>query len=336
MAKSYYIFKSGRLKRKQNTIYIEYLGDDQQEQRIPIPIEDVRDLFLFSEVDLNTKLLTFLAQHGIVVHFFNYYGYYSGSFYPRETNVSGHLLVRQVEHYLEKEKRMTLAKAFVEGSLHHMRRNLNYYHKRGKDLEKAISLLDSLIDQIPSCQDLSELLSIEGRGRDCYYQTFNDFLSLEEPFIKRVRRPPDNMINCLLSFGNSLLYTAVLSEIYVTQLNPTISYLHEPSEKRFSLCLDIAEIFKPLIVDRTIFRVINKNMISDEDFEDIGEAPGVYIKESARKNFVKEMEETLQTTVRHRQLNRNVSYRQLIRLEGYRLIRHLLGMEPYKPLKAWW
>jgi CRISP-associated protein Cas1 len=65
-----------------------------------------------------------------------------------------------------------------------------------------------------------------------------------------VRRPPDNILNALISFGNSLVYAAVLGQIYRTQPNPTLSFLHEPGVRRFSLSLDLAEIFKPLLTDR--------------------------------------------------------------------------------------
>ena len=183
---------------------------------------------------------------------------------------------------------------------------------------------------------VAELTSEKGRAREAYYGAFNEILDLEQPFEKRVRRPPDNMVNALLSFGNTLLYTAALSEIYVTQLNPTISYLHEPSQRRFSLALDLSEIFKPLIVDRLVFRLLNRREIDKVDFEAVGEAKGVYMKPHACKTFVRAFEETLQTTVQHRQLRRSVSYRHLIRLEVYKLIRHILGMETYKSLRAWW
>lgn len=66
-----------------------------------------------------------------------------------------------------------------------------------------------------------------------------------------------------LSFGNSLLYGADWNN---TQLNPAISYLHEPFERRFSLALDIAEVFKPFLVDRVIFKLVNMNMLCDNDF----------------------------------------------------------------------
>ncbi len=333
MGRSYYLFRSGRLRRHQNTIYLEHGGEDG---RRPIPIEDVRELYLFGEVDLNTKVLNFLGRHGVVVHCFNYYGFYTGSFYPRESNVSGHLLVRQVEHYLDPAKRLYLARQFVEGSLFHVRRNLAYYQRRGRDLEGVLAAVERCLSEVGTCADVPGLMGIEGRARDAYYAAFNLIMDLEEPFQQRVRRPPDNLVNALLSFGNTLLYTATLAEVYVTQLNPTISYLHEPSQRRFSLALDIAEVFRPLIVDRAIFRAVNRDMLGEDDLEPLGESQGVYLSERGRKTFIRVLEETLASTVHHRALKRNVSYRQLLRLEAYKLVRHLIGMEEYRALRAWW
>lgn len=335
MAQSYYIFRNGRLRRRQNTLYLEQESDDGNVTRQPIPIENVRDLYLFAEIDLNTKLISFLGQHGIPVHCFNYYGFYVGSFYPREENVSGDLLVRQVEHYLDTTKRLAIAREFVTGALFHIRYNLS--HRREKEeLHDALAVVEECLRRVPSCQDIAELMREEGHAREAYYRAFNAILELEEPFEKRVRRPPDNLVNALLSFGNSLLYAATLAELYVTQLNPAVSYLHEPGKRRFSLALDLSEVFKPLIVDRLIFRMVNCGEIQEKDLDALGEAQGVFLKEEARKKFVQKFEEVLQTTVYHRRLKRNVSYRHLIRLEAYKLIRHLIGMEQYQALRAWW
>jgi CRISPR/Cas system-associated exonuclease Cas4 (RecB family) len=123
-------------------------------------------------------------------------------------------------------------------------------------------------------------------------------------------------------------------EIYHTQLNPMISYLHEPRERRYSLSLDIAEIFKPLIADPIIFKLVNNNMIKLEDFEE--DVSYCYMNENGRKKFLKEFDQKLTTTIKHRKLKRNVSYRTLIRLECYKLIKHFLGDDVYSPFKAWW
>ncbi len=121
--------------------------------------------------------------------------------------------------------------------------------------------------QIDKLSSVTELMGIEGNIRRSYYSAWNIIIDQEIEFDKRVMYPPDNMINTLISFVNTIIYSKVLTEIYHTQLNPTISYLHEPGSRRFSLCLDLAEIFKPLIGDRVIFSLLNRNQITERSFE---------------------------------------------------------------------
>lgn len=326
MSRPYYIFSNGRIKRKENTIYIE----NEKGEKKAIPIEDVDTIHIFGEIDLNTKLLNFLAQQNKTVHIYNYYGFYAGSFMPRDRNVSGDLTVKQVEHYLDEEKRFFLAHSFVAGALFHMIRNLREY----KDTEEYQKKINLELANSYEAKNISDLMGCEGRARDSYYECFNVILKNNFTLDKREKRPPSNPVNAMISFGNSLVYTIVLSEIYHTQLNPTISYLHEPRERRYSLSLDIAEIFKPFIVDPIIFKLINNNMIKLEDFEkDINFC---YMNDCGRKKFLKELDQKLSTTIKHRKLKRNVSYKTLIRLECYKLIKHFLNDELYTPFKAWW
>jgi CRISPR-associated protein Cas1 len=329
MARNYYILRSGRLRREENTIYFENV-----EMKKAIPVNDVDALFVFGELDTNTKLLDFLTQHKIPVHFFNYYGFYSGSYYPREYLNSGFLLVKQVEHYLDKVRRLEIAKEFVNAASYNILKNLLYYRKHGKDVAENIEGIENCRKELDGARNVPELMSVEGRIRNHYYGAFNEILREGFELDKRVKRPPDNMVNCLISFGNSLLYTTVLSEIYHTQLNPTISYLHEPRERRFSLSLDMSEVFKPIIVDKIIFDLINNRKIKPEDF--LEELNYCYLKETGKKTFISEYDEKLRTTIMHRSLKRNVSYQRLIRLECYKLAKHLLGEKKYDGFKAWW
>ena len=337
MSRNYYINASGRLRRHQNTIYLETEKDGETLKK-PIPVEDIESFYLFGEVDMNTKLLNFLSQKHVPIHLFNYYGYYSGSYYPREYLNSGFLLVKQVEHYQNKNKRMAISREFVKSAAHNILRNLTYYANRRKNDEERLQTLISNIQQestkIDDVKTTSELMGAEGRIRQQYYRSFNDILNTDVAFEKRVRQPPDNPINALISFGNSLMYSTALSELYRTQLNPTISFLHEPGERRFSLSLDLAEIFKPIIVDRIIFKLINKKMLGENDFEQKLDA--CYLTDSGRKIFLAEFDERLNTTIQHRRLKRKVSYRRFVRLECYKLQKHLLNMEPYEGFKCWW
>jgi CRISPR-associated protein Cas1 len=331
MKQSYYLYKSGRLQRKDNTLEIIYKDNSKK----VIPIERVEDIYIMTEFDFNTALLNFLAQYGVKIHFFNYYGFYTGTYYPKESLVSGKLLIKQVENYTDINKRIKIAKAFIESASYNIHRNLIYYKNRGKNLEKYIKEIEFFRKQINKCKDVQELMGIEGNIRKVYYSSWNDIINQDIKFERRVKNPPDNAINSLISYVNTFIYTRVLSEIYKTQLNPTISYLHEPSERRFSLCLDIAEIFKPIIGDRLIFSMLNKNQITEKDFEK--DLNFLYIKDRARKEIAKEIDKRLQKTIKHKNLERDVSYEYLIRLEIYKLIKYLLGNEEkYEGFKMWW
>lgn len=332
MARPYYLFSSGTLRRKQNTLYLE-----SEAGKKPIPIEDVDSLYVFGELAINTKLLTFLAQKGVPVHFFDYYENYTGTYYPREQLVSGQLLTQQVAHYLDPDKRLTIAREIVLAAVDNLRRNLKYHRNRvdhGAVLDHAIGDIDADREAIPDVEDPMELMAIEGRVRERYYDCFDVILRWDEPFRRRMKRPPGNPTNALLSFGNAMIYRTVLSEIYRTQLNPTVSYLHEPGERRFSLSLDLADVFKPTIVDRVIFKTVNTEMIQPDDFE--AKLKGCYLLEPGRKSFIQAYEERLNQTIEHRSLGRKVSYRRLIRLECYKLIKHLMGDQHYEGFRMWW
>lgn len=330
MKQSYYLYKSGRIQRKDNSLEIVYKDNTKKS----IPIERVDNIYVMTEFDFNTSLLNFLGRYGIQVHFFNYYGFYTGTYYPKEQLVSGKLLIKQVESYTKKSKRLEIAKGLIEAAAYNIYRNLVYYNNRGKDLRKIMKEIEYLRNQISLCKDVPELMGIEGNIRKNYYEAWNTIINQDIAFEKRVKNPPDNAINSLISYVNTIIYTKVLGEIYKTQLNPTISYLHEPSERRFSLCLDIAEIFKPILADRLIFSMLNKNQITEKDFEE--GLNFLYIKENARKEITKEMDKRLQTTIKHKTLGREVSYEYLIRLELYKLIKHLTEDIPYEGFKIWW
>ena len=330
MKQSYYLYKTGRIQRKDNTLEIVYKDGSKRS----IPIERVNDIYVMTEFDFNTNLLNFLGLFGISVHFYNYYGFYSGTYYPKEQLVSGKLLIKQVEAYTNIEKRLHIAKAFIEAASYNIYRNLVYYNNRGKELSTFMKEIEFLRKQISNCKNVEELMGIEGNIRKNYYSSWNIIINQDIAFEKRVKNPPDNAINSLISYVNTIIYTRVLSEIYKTQLNPTISYLHEPSERRFSLCLDVAEIFKPIIADRLIFSMLNKNQITEKDFEE--GLNFLYIKEEARKDITKEIDKKLQTTIQHKKLGRDVSYEYLIRLELYKIIKYLLEDIPYEGFKMWW
>ncbi len=334
MKKTYYLFNPGRLSRKDNTLKFIPVDENGREGTPKfIPVEGVSDLYCFGSLDANSALFNFLGKAGISVHFFDYYEHYTGSFQPKEYLLAGKMQIQQTKHYLDGEKRLKIAKKFIEGSAFNILKNLRYYHNRNKDLESQLDKIEELNEKIGSTQAIPELMGIEGNIRQTYYSAFDTIIN-EHAMEGRSMRPPLNEVNALVSFGNMLCYTQCLDQIYHTQLNPTISFLHEPGYRRYSLALDLAEIFKPILVDRVIFRVLNKKEIQSKDFD--FQVNRVILKESGKRTFIKAFEERLAETIAHRTLKKQVSYKHLIKLECYKLSKHLLEMETYQPFKIWW
>lgn len=330
MQQSFYVYNNGDLKRKDNTLrFTSYDGEKRD-----IPIERISDIYVMSEMSFNTTFLSYISQYGIPIHFFNYYNFYTGSFYPKESNLAGQLLVNQVQHYTEYDKRLLIAKKFIQAAADNIYRNLRYYNGRDKNVSDYMKDIDSLRTGLVGVKSIQELMGIEGNIRKKYYAAWSVIINQEIEFDKRVMHPPDNMINSLISFVNSLVYTRTLSEIYHTQLNQTISYLHEPGIRRYSLCLDISEVFKPLIGDRLIFSLLNRKQITEKSFTK--ELNYLHLKKDASKLIVSEFEKKMKQTIMHKELGRQVSYQYLIRLEAYKLIKHLIGEKEYEGFRIWW
>ncbi|MCX7880655.1 MAG: type I-B CRISPR-associated endonuclease Cas1b [Ignavibacteria bacterium] len=356
MKRNYYFFKPGILRRSNNTIVFEPYdttepAEDENLQdsillssekssninigaRKIIPINDIDSIFILSNVNFNSRFIEFAATNYIPVHIFNYYGYYKGTFYPFSEVYSGTFILKQCSFYLKYQRRLVLAKKFVEGAAHNILQNLARYISRGLPLQNQVAEIRSLLSSADSFYLVPQLMFLEGQIRKIYYSTFNLILDSEIKFTKRQFHPPPDPMNALISFANALVYSLVISEIFKTHLNPFISFLHEPGEKRFSLAYDIAEIFKPILADRIIFKLLNTKRIKLEHFEYKDNA--CYLNNLGRKIFVEEFDTKLNKTILHRKIKRNISYRRLVRLECYNLVRHIKKEAEYKPFKIWW
>ncbi len=334
MKKTYYLFNPGHLQRRDNTLKFTPYDEEGNEQKPRyLPAENIEELYCFGSLDANSALYNFLGQQQIPIHFFDYYENYTGSFMPRDALLSGKVLMAQTDFYKNKKKRMFIAQRILEGAAFNMVKNLRYYDKRGKDLFNIIETIEKLAARISETTEIDELMGVEGNIRKNYYEAFNLIINNFE-MGGRSYQPPKNEVNALISFGNMMCYSQSLRAIHQTQLNPLISFLHQPGERRFSLSLDLAEIFKPILVDRVIFKVLNKREIQTSDFEPNLNA--VLLKPKGKKKFVQSFENRLNETIKHRSLNRHVSYKHLIKLECYKIVKHILDIEEYKPFKIWW
>ena len=309
MKKTYYLFNPGRMQRRDNTLKFTPYDEEGNEQKPRyLPVENVSELYCFGSLDANSALYNFIGRQQIPVHFFDYYENYTGSFMPREALLSGKMLICQTKMQQNKKQRIDLAQRILEGASFNMLKNLKYYNSRGKDMSPFIEAIEILMRKIPESNRIDELMGIEGNIRKKYYESFELIIN-DYSMNGRSYQPPKNEVNALISFGNMMCYSQCLRAIHQTQLNPLISFLHEPGERRFSLSLDLAEIFKPLLVDRVIFKVLNKKIIQDSDFEE--SLNKIILKNKGKKSFVKAFEGWLNETIKHRSLKRSFQFYQV-------------------------
>jgi len=323
--KTRYIFSMGELKRKDNSIVFK-----NEKGNFYLPIEETRELYCLNEVSFNTKFLDFISKAGIVLHVFNYHGNYSGSFYPKEKYISGDLTIKQSFVYMQ--ERLTIAKSIVQGISDNIYEVLYHYYRHDKKelkplldwLKKDVSIL------LEKASNINQILFIEGQIWSRFYDSFKYFLPNDFLMNKRVKRPPDNPINALISFGNTLLYTKTISAIYYTHLNQSISFLHSPREGRFSLSLDLSEVFKPIIVFKTIFELVGRKKLQvAKHFEK--KLNYALLNEEGKKIFIQAFENRINEKFLHPKLKRKTTYQSAIKYDGYKLIKFILENREFKP-----
>ncbi len=327
---NHHVFSDGRLERHENTLKIDLLEGGSKH----LPVESIDALYLHGQIEFNTRTLGLLNEHGVPIHVFGWKDYYKGSYLPKRSQTSGNTVVEQVLAYDDPTRRMSIARDVIAASIHNMRVNVQYYDGRRGSFTDAVAELAELKNRVSEIEDVQRLRGIEATARKRYYRCFD--VILRDPFelTRREYNPPTNEANALVSFLNGMVYATCVSAIRKTALDPTVGYVHEPGERRYTLSLDIADIFKPILADRIAFRVVNRQQLGVDDFE--SELDGCLLTEHGRKVVLEEFEKTLDETVEHPRLKRKVSYKTLVQTDVYSLKKHVLTGEPYRPTERWW
>jgi CRISPR-associated protein Cas1 len=257
-----FVAKDATLERRDNTLLLRMQG-----QRLRLPIDTVRHVVLTGRCRLDSALLSLLGQHGVRLSQLDWYGYYKGSFEPIERNPSGTVRLAQARLVLDATVRLSLARRLVEAAAHNMATIIGYHRRRtNPKLEAIEASLARAREGIATADEIPTLMGVESQIRQAYWDGW-PLIDERLAFGRRVRRPPNNPINCLMSFLNGLLYAVMRHEIGRTHLEATFALLHAPARNRASLALDLAEPFRPVVVDREIMSLVRKDMLTDTWFE---------------------------------------------------------------------
>lgn len=322
MFDTYYILDEGTLVQKDFTI----LFTNKNLESTYIPIKQLSDLYLNVHIQISPKLIDYIMSEGIQIHYFNDYAYYIGTLVPFNHTRSGKSLTQEVDHYKDVNKRFLIAKLILIAAFKNMNHVIQYHLRKNAGIHDE--KLSIPIDTIMGTNTIQQLMSVEGQFRKKYYNNVAFILGKDQ----FTRTYPDarDLVNILFNFLNSLLYSVILSEIKKTHISGEIGFIHEVDHNRYPLVYDISEIFKPIMVDRLIIRLIHKKQLTDDMVVDGKLTP------SAVQLIFKEWNHQINTKIHHRRLKRTVTYRYLIRDEIYKLEKHINGTKTYDPFVTWW
>jgi len=328
MDHDYYIVNDGVLTKSDFSILFE-----NEENRVSIPVETTNSINIYSDVVLSSNFLKLISKNKLSVNIFDTFGNYIGSFYSAQQRNRMEMLVTQVQIYADASKRLQYAKTIDIASIHNLRCNLKYYYKQQNSsvLEEGISYFSKAIKEMNEAPSIEKVLLIEGRCRQKYYRYVNQMIHNEDfVMTERTKRPPKDAINSLFSFGNTCLYQRISQIIHRTSVDVRISFVHSAMKRYENLNLDIADIFKPIIVDRVIFSLINKKRIhAVRHF--VQENGGVFLNTEGKRLFISEFEEKMQQVITIG--NQPYTYERLIMNEIKKLGKSFLGEEVYKAYK---
>lgn len=292
---------------------------------------DVSQVCIHGNVQVSTQLLRELMAEDIPVCFFSYGGWFSGMAHGLP---SKHVDLRRRQVSIAAQGGLAIAQRIVEGKIRNSRTLLmrNAREKPGA----TVTSLKRLAEDATEAPTVETLLGIEGAAARLYFGAFTAMLKPDArlpgsvfDFSHRNRRPPKDAINCLLSYGYSMLTKELTVTAFAVGFDPYIGFYHRPRYGRPALALDLAEEFRPLLVDSTVLTLVNNGEMASKDF--VVRAGGVSLTGDGRRTVTRAFERRLDAEVTHPRFGYRITYRRVLEVQARLLGATLLGEIPEYP-----
>lgn len=293
---------------------------------------NVSQIIIFGNAQVSTQLIRKAARKGITISWFSFGGWFENM----AAGLPGkNVELRRKQFSLEPSQALDVSRQIVRGKIQNSRTLLMRNSKSAEGVDETTARLRHLANSVDAANDMEQLLGTEGAAARAYFSEFasmfTDFGSETFEFEGRNRRPPRDPVNALLSLGYALLTNSLTAACYSVGFDPYCGIMHQDRFGRPSLALDIAEEFRPIIVESVVLSVLNNRQIKSRDF--IERASGVALKDEPRKVFLNAYERRLDDEITHPTYNYKVTYRRALELQSRVMAAHLLGEIPeYVPL----
>lgn len=334
------------MKKLLNTLYItrpeSYLHKERETLVIKqgdkklgqLPLLALENVLCFGQVGVSPALMAACAEAGIGMHFFTEFGKYQAQVMgmPR-----GNVLLRRTQYRWAdiEEKSVSIARLMVAAKVGNCRNILmreQRNHGENTGLKQSCKHLAHLLESIRHVNTVPQLMGLEGEAASAYFGVFQTLIRNNGfTFSGRVRRPPTDPVNALLSFAYVLLASECASALAGVGLDPYVGFLHQDRPGRRSLALDLMEELRAPLADRFVLTLINRSQVKKDDF--IRESSGaVRLKDDARKEFLMTYQERKKENIQHPYLDERINLGLLPHAQALLLARHLRGdLQSYPP-----
>ncbi|MCU0684326.1 MAG: type I-C CRISPR-associated endonuclease Cas1c [Polyangiaceae bacterium] len=329
-----------------NTLYITtdnaYLARDGEslvvkaggETKLQVPLHHLASVVCFGRVAVSPEAMNLCAEAGVALTFLSAYGRFLGRVEGRCPSTT---TLRRAQYRLADDPAGTLrlAKGFVSGKIANSRLVLRRAARTRDEGAGAIAAAADRLAQLGldalSAADLDTLRGHEGEAAARYFGVFDAMLaSAELPFVKRSRRPPENEVNALLSFGYVLLGADCGAALESAGLDPAMGYLHAERSNRPALALDLMEEFRALVVDRLVMALVRLGQIKPSDFTRLPTGE-VRMSDALRKLFLIEYQKRKREDVTHPALAEPTTWAVVPHIQARALARAIRGEGDYVP-----
>jgi CRISPR-associated protein Cas1 len=302
---------------------------------LDVPLIKVDGVVVLGRATVSPAVISELLERHIPVTFLTETGRYLGRIEPEVTK---NIFVRKAQWQAigESAQAIHVVQGFVRGKLKNYRNFLIRRQREspGLDLSVNVTRLEQAIAPIETTKNINSLRGLEGAGSAAYFGCFDQLIRATEfSFNNRVRRPPTDPVNSLLSFGYSLLRHDIQGAVNIAGFDPYLGYLHCERYGRPSLALDLMEEFRPLVVDAVVLSTLNKQLLTKADFLTEPLSGAVSLTPEGRKRFLQQYAQKKQSEFKHPVLGRKCSYQEAFELQARLLAKYLMAeTEKYPPL----
>jgi CRISPR-associated protein Cas1 len=342
-----------------NTLYLQEQGSTLRKdgerfsvekagcQLNDIIVRRIEQILVFGNVTLTTPTMQHCMRSNIPVTFLSQHGSYYGRL---EATTADNSAAERFQYLrsLDEPFALDIARRIVEAKIMNSRtmiqkRRAMAWESNGELKEKFdgnLSIMTSLAEHTKSCENMDELRGLEGKAAALYFELYGLLFKKELPFYNdafhRVRQPPTDPVNSLLSFGYTLLHSNIFSLVRMKGMNPYIGFLHAENKSNPALINDLIEEFRTIIDSMTLY-TFNKGVLRNKDFYYRKDKAGCFLNDDARKKFLELFEQRMWEESLHPASGKTMNIRRLIESQVVMLREVVAGTRTlYEPYRTEW